>query len=98
MTEVINLSKPIKAYDEELNELTLRRPTVQEVKAIKALPYHFGSSGEIVPDADIAVRYVPVCAGIPLSSVEQLDLFDLNTVVWQVVSFFIKPASATSKV
>lgn len=97
MTEVIKLSVPIRAHDQELTELTLRRPAIHEVKAIKSLPYHFGGTGEIVPDTDIAVRYVALCAGIPPSSVEQIDLFDLNTIIWKVVSFFISPASETSK-
>ncbi|MCL8308783.1 phage tail assembly protein [Pseudomonas putida] len=97
MSEVIKLSAPIKAHDEELTELTLRRPALHEVKAIKSLPYHFSNTGEVIMDADIAVRYIPVCAGIPASSVEQIDLFDLNNITWQIVSFFITPASATLK-
>ncbi|MBC3491893.1 phage tail assembly protein, partial [Pseudomonas taiwanensis] len=36
MTEVIKLSVPIKAHDQELTELTLRRPAIHEVKAIKS--------------------------------------------------------------
>ncbi|MCF5383125.1 phage tail assembly protein, partial [Pseudomonas syringae] len=41
--------------------------------------------------------YIAVCAGIPPSSVNQMDLCDINTLSWKVASFFMAAASATSK-
>ncbi|MEE1920295.1 phage tail assembly protein [Pseudomonas asiatica] len=97
MTDVMQLSAPIEAHGESKQELTLRRPTVQEVRTIKALPYRIDKNEEVTLDMDVAAKYIAVCAGIPPSSVNQLDLVDLNTASWVVAGFFMSPASKTSK-
>ncbi|MCS4258733.1 tail assembly chaperone E/41/14-like protein [Pseudomonas protegens] len=96
MSQAIKLQAPIEAHGETLAELTLRRPTVQEVRAIKALPYKIDKSEEVGLDMDIAAKYIAVCAGIPPSSVNQLDLVDLNALSWAVASFFMTAASTPS--
>ncbi|MGC5702348.1 phage tail assembly protein [Pseudomonas sp. NFXW11] len=96
MSSIIKLQVPIEAHGEPLAELSLRRPTVQEVRAIKALPYKIDKSEEVSLDMDIAAKYIAVCAGIPPSSVNQLDLVDLNTLSWAVASFFMSAASQPS--
>ncbi|HCV39186.1 MAG TPA: ArsR family transcriptional regulator [Pseudomonas sp.] len=90
------LTAPIQAHGEEVKELTLRRPTVQECRAIKALPYNLGESGYPVVDVEVAAKYIAVCATIPASSVNQLDLADLNAVAWLVVGFFMPRDSQQS--
>ncbi|WP_422402639.1 phage tail assembly protein [Pseudomonas sp. GZD-209] len=97
MTEVIKLSSPINAYDEERRELKLRRPTVQEVRAIKSLPYKIDQNDEISLDMDTAAKYIAVCAGIPPSAVNQLDLSDLHKASWVIARFFMSAASPTPK-
>ncbi|MCE0461553.1 MULTISPECIES: phage tail assembly protein [Pseudomonas] len=96
MTDVVTLRVAIEAHGEPLHELTLRRPTVQEVRAIKALPYKIDKSEEVSLDMDVAAKYIAVCAGIPPSSVNQLDLADLNALSWAVASFFMSAASQPS--
>ncbi|MGY2285623.1 phage tail assembly protein [Pseudomonas gingeri] len=96
MTDPVKLQVPIEAHGEPLFELTLRRPTVQEVRAIKALPYKIDKSEEVSLDMDVAAKYIAVCAGIPPSSVNQLDLSDLNTLSWAVAGFFMSAASQPS--
>ncbi|MNJ37462.1 hypothetical protein D3C77_322800 [compost metagenome] len=96
MSVTIKLAAPVKAHDEELTELTLRRPTVQEVRAIKAMPYKLDSNEEVSLDAEAAAKYIAVCAAIPPSTVNQLDLSDFNTLSWRIVSFFSSAASKTS--
>jgi len=96
MSDVVTLRVAIEAHGESLNELTLRRPTVQEVRAIKALPYKIDKSEEVSLDMDVAAKYIAVCAGIPPSSVNQLDLADLNALSWSVASFFMSAASQPS--
>jgi hypothetical protein len=97
MSQVIThtLSAPIQAHDEQVLELTLRRPTVAEVRAIKALPYKIDKNEEVSLDMDVAAKYIAVCAGIPAPSVNQLDLADLNNLAWVVAGFFMTAASAT---
>ena len=92
-TTTHTLSAPIQAHGETLNELTLRRPTTQEVRAIKMLPYVLGESNQPVAEVEVAAKYIAVCAGIPPGSVNQLDLSDLNRLVWMVIGFFLSAAT-----
>ena len=96
MSNVHTLQVAIEAHGEPLTQLDLRRPTVQEVRAIKALPYKIDKNEEVSLDMDVAAKYIAVCAGIPPSSVNQLDLADLNSLSWAVASFFMSAASQTS--
>ena len=96
MSDTVKLRVAIEAHGEPLGELTLRRPTVQEVRAIKALPYKIDKSEEVSLDMDVAANYIAVCAGIPPSSVNQLDLADLNGLSWAVAGFFMSAASPPS--
>lgn len=96
MSKTITLNVPVEAHGETLLALDLRRPTVQEVRAIKALPYRIDKSEEVSLDMDVAAKYIAVCAGVPPSTVNQLDLSDLNTASWIVAGFFMSAASAPS--
>lgn len=96
MTDSVKLQAPIEAHGEQVTELTLRRPTVQEVRAIKALPYKIGKDEDVTLDMEVAAKYIAVCAGIPPSSVNQLDLCDLNSLSWTVAGFFMSGASSPS--
>lgn len=89
------LAVPILAHDEQVTELSLRRPTVSEVRSIKALPYKIDKNEDVSLDMDVAAKYIAVCAGIPASSVNQLDLVDLNKLAWAVAGFFMTAASVT---
>ena len=96
MSNLVKLQVAIEAHGEPVTELTMRRPTVQEVRAIKALPYKIDKNEEVSLDMDVAAKYIAVCAGIPPSSVNQLDLADLNSLSWAVASFFMSAASTPS--
>ncbi|MDD2005617.1 phage tail assembly protein [Pseudomonas putida] len=95
MKEVIELSAPIQAHGEEVRVLELRRPTVAEVRKLKALPYKIDAEDAVSLDMDVAAKYIALCAHIPPSSVDQLDISDLNKAAWVVGRFFLMPASAT---
>jgi hypothetical protein len=90
------LAAPIQAHDQEVLELTLRRPTVAEVRAIKALPYKIDKNEDVSLDLDVSAKYIAICAGIPSPSVNQLDLADLNKLAWAVSGFFMTAASVKS--
>ena len=90
------LAAPIQAHDQEVLELTLRRPTVAEVRTIKALPYKIDKNEDVSLDMEAAAKYIAICAGIPSPSVNQLDLADLNNLAWVVSGFFMTAASKTS--
>lgn len=91
-----NLSVAITAHDQQITEITLRRPTTQEVRAIKALPYKIDKDEAVTLDMDVAAKYIAVCAAIPASSVDQLDISDLNTLAWEIAGFFMSAASSKS--
>ena len=91
------LAEPIQAHNEEVKELTVRRPTVQECRAIKSLPYTIGESGYPILDVEVAAKYIAVCAAIPSSSVNQLGLPDLNAIAWLIVGFFMPRDSDQSQ-
>ena len=88
------LSAPIQAHGEEVNSITLRRPTVPECRAIKSLPYVMGKDDEVTLNLDVCAKFIAVCGAIPAPSVNQLDLSDLNALAWEITGFFLSPASA----
>ena len=91
------LRAPIQAHGEEVSSIKLRRPTVVECRAIKSLPYTIGKDEEVSLNLDVAAKYIAVCSAIPATSVNQLDLADLNSLAWEVVGFFFPPASKAAK-
>lgn len=91
------LTASIIAHGETVSKLDLRRPSPNEAKKIGRLPYVFlDDKGRMTPDMSVIPDYIVVCAGIPASSVDQMDLFDLNQLAWAIVGFFNTPASAAS--
>ncbi|WP_017255756.1 phage tail assembly protein, partial [Pseudomonas tolaasii] len=60
------------------------------------LPYKIDKGEDVSLDLDVAARYIAVCAGIPPSSVNQLDLADFNALSWAVAGFFMSAAPAPS--
>lgn len=95
MAMKIQLSKPIEAHDETLDELHLREPTPADVRAIRSLPYAMDRDETVHLRPDIVAQYVARCASIPPSSVDQIDLVDFNEICWVVAGFFLKRASRT---
>ena len=93
--EKFTLSEPIKAHGETLHELSVRRPTTEECRAIKAFPYVLGDTGLPVAEPEAAAKYMAVCCAIPPSSVNQLDLHDFNNLAWQIIGFFVNSKPKT---
>lgn len=83
------LSQPIQAHGEPVMVLTLRRPTVRECRQIGQLPYRIEKDESVGLNLDVAAKYIIVCAGIPGSSVDQLDVTDLNNLAWALAGFFM---------
>ncbi len=97
MSEIrIPLSASIKAHGEEITELVLRKPVPAEARAIGVFPYSLGEGNLPMINIPAACQYISKCAGIPPTSVDQLDIADLNTACWAVAGFFLNPGSPTS--
>lgn len=90
------LVKPITAHKVEVHEVTLRRPTTAECKVVGRLPYVLTGGNMPSPDLAAVSKYLVVCLAIPESSVDQLDLVDLNELAWALVGFFLSVESKAS--
>lgn len=91
----VTLTTPITAYGAEVKTLTLRRPTGQDARELGALPYSVNDAGRPVPDLAVTAKYLMRLCDIPMSSVDQISLTDLNTLIWQVSGFFLSADSET---
>lgn len=87
----VRLSKPIKAHNEELTELTLREPTGDDVIEI-GYPYLIMMPEGTVAGIDIRPRviynYIARLGGIPLSSAKQVSLKDMAVLQAHIMDFF----------
>lgn len=99
MTTVLKLSKPIMAHDEELTELKLREPTVEEVMDI-GYPFivlmQDGQDTAIDLRPKVVVRYISKLAGIPMSSAKSMSLSDLTEAQNEIMGFFGQEIAAQS--
>lgn len=97
MSETIDftLEKPITAHGAEVTVLAIRRPTMQEIRAIKVLPFALNEASFPVFDTEAVCKYLAVCCAIPAGSVNQLDLADFNQLCWVLASFFRSASSET---
>lgn len=64
MTKELALKKPILAHNEKLHVLELREPTYDEIEAI-GFPFTVSADGGVKLDSAVALKYIPVLAGIP---------------------------------
>ncbi|WP_336212041.1 phage tail assembly protein [Enterobacter sp. P82] len=87
MTKELVLKKPITAHNEKLHVLELREPTFDEIEAI-GFPFTVSGNGAIKLDSSVALKYIPVLAGIPRSSAAQMAKLDIFKSCMQILSFF----------
>lgn len=84
----IQLATPIRAHGEDLHVLELREPTGKDVREL-GFPYVTTGDAGIKLDAGVIAKYVSRLASIPLSSVDNMSPADLNSISWEVASFFL---------
>lgn len=89
--KTIKLSQPIKAHGEEVSELELSEPTTKDVMELGypylVVPSDTDETGiELRPK--VAGRYISRLAKIPMSSVEQLAIADLQLLQGEIMGFF----------
>ncbi|MGS1116871.1 phage tail assembly protein [Castellaniella sp. UC4442_H9] len=92
------LATPIKAYGEEVTEITLREATTADARAIGSLPYAVvGEDGAVQLALAVCAKYISRLAGIPLSAVDQIPLADFHAMAWEVAQDFLAQGQAVSK-
>lgn len=87
----IPLSKPITAHGEEVDEISLRKPTTEECIELGdyklIIPSSDGQSAGVEVRKPVIARYVSRLAGIPMSSVKSLPYSDFLACEAVVVDF-----------
>lgn len=89
---VVALSTAITAHGNEVQSLSLRRPTGKDVREI-GLPYKMMVDESVTVQTEVAAKYISRLAAIPMSSVDAIDPADFNTLAWAVAGFFMAPAT-----
>lgn len=89
---IVNLSKPVMAHGEEVERLTLREPTPEDVMQIGLptllLPSADGESLAVEVRAPVVGKYISRLAGVPLSTVKTLPFADFERCIGAVMGFF----------
>lgn len=88
----VKLSKPLRAHGEDLTEITLRAPIAKDVMEIGSpqllLPAVDGATVAIEVRARLIGQYIVRLAGIPLSSVQSMELTDFMKCQGEIMGFF----------
>ncbi|EPZ4372219.1 phage tail assembly protein [Salmonella enterica subsp. salamae serovar 42:b:e,n,x,z15] len=75
------------AHNEKLYVLELREPSYDEIEAI-GFPFTVSGDGGVRLDSSVALKYIPVLAGIPRSSAAQLAKLDIFKACMLILNFF----------
>lgn len=94
----VKLAKPVTAHGEQITELTLREPTVEDIMDLNQ-PFLI-----IVGDDETGIRiqgktiglYIVRLAGVPMSTVKQITPADFSAAQTVVMSFFGPGAGAAT--
>ncbi|MBU6246468.1 MAG: phage tail assembly protein [Xanthomonadaceae bacterium] len=77
LVEIVPLSKPLRdARGVEVMQLTLRRPTVRDLRQC-GTPIVYLPGGYRIDDSAMA-NLISVCAGVPLPQVDEMELADFR--------------------
>ena len=85
------LQEPIEHGGKTIEELTIRPPTTAEIRKVGGFPYKtdFSKEGEPDIDTDRAAKFLSICAGIPPSVVDKMDIGDFQAACTTIYSFFM---------
>ncbi|EMK9921870.1 phage tail assembly protein, partial [Salmonella enterica subsp. enterica] len=73
----------------KLHVLELREPSYDEIEAI-GFPFTVSGDGGVRLDSSVALKYIPVLAGIPRSSAAQLAKLDIFKACMLILNFFTR--------
>lgn len=79
--------KPIIAHKETLHVLEIREPTYDEIEAL-GFPFSVSPDGGMKMDSQVALKYIPLLAGIPRSSAAQMTKLDIFKAGMIVMRFY----------
>lgn len=92
MSVTIPLSKQIKAHGADIDVITLREPSTEDVIELGLptliIPGADGSSTGVEIRQGVIARYVMRLGGVPMTSVKAMSLKDFSLCTAGVMSFF----------
>lgn len=91
-SRVVDLTKPVTAHGQTLTQLELSEPTAEDIMEL-GYPFlvHQGGSIELRPK--VVGQYVVRLAKVPMPTVKQLSISDLQACTAEVMGFFGESAS-----
>lgn len=86
-----NLSKPIRAFKDEISVLKLRRPTGMDVVAVgnPVIYTPFCDPPRVEHDYPKVIAMAARLSGVPSSSLQKLEPQDLVELAWAISPFFM---------
>lgn len=96
MSESYPLAKAISAHGESITELTIRDVTPSDARMIGDLPYYVMPDESVRVNVGVSMKYLVRIAGVPMSSLDQLHMIDVNALCWKVAGFFLQQEQGTS--
>jgi len=91
VSAVVKLSKPIKAHGEEITEITLREPAVEDVLELGhpfLVVQDDSSKSAVELRPKVIAEYVVRLAKVPMSTVKMMTIKDLFACQAAVMGFF----------
>lgn len=83
----MKLTVPVKFGEEEITELNFKRPSGKQIREV-GFPFSLDNEGSMSMKSNICMKYISLCASIPMSVVEKMDPVDLMTASGEIVGFF----------
>ena len=83
---IMPLAKPIQAHGEEITSLTFRPMIAKDIRQC-GIPFTMTEHGQRF-DASVVTKLIVACAGIPTSSLDQMELGDFQAAIGVILGFW----------
>lgn len=83
----MKLTVPVKFGEEEITELNFKRPDGRRIREI-GFPFSMDNDNSMSMKSNICMKYISLCASIPMSVVEKMDPADLVEASAEICLFF----------
>ena len=87
---IIKLQKAVQAHGETVKELTFRRPTGGDLMLMSDWPITIDyNTGRVSPNPAIMGEMMSKLAGVPPSTIRQIEAQDWSTCAHRLMGFFV---------
>lgn len=97
----LKLEWPVESFDQEIAELTFRKPTGKDLRAC-GFPFIILTAGDdeqggVLPQAGPIAKYVTRLAGVSMSAVDKMSVNDLFQATQIIMDFFGEEAGSSTR-